>query len=371
MPPQDPNRRKSRIGPGLLRSIAVSGGPSQQQQQQQQQSQGPNDALNSLFSSMRQDQDSTLNPLRRSQHQYHHSSETNNDSGQEANQQQPHDPASFVHFQPLSVEIADPIDKLSVAVDQLVEKMAIVADIHAGLAYFNESFGSLLYGLKMNAANVDWAEAPTKLSFERQEKREIETAIFQQQQEELEQIRRQHILEQEQEQERQRLEVERQAEERLRAAMQQNNNINNSASSGNRQRRPVGASAKAKVMSGISRIPAARVKQPPSAMSGGASRVGQGGGVRKLAGRIVMKKVAEKLPLRYREEPHSGPIEAIMRSLGDNMEGQQLPDLVSVAGVARHKCNDYLQLLVQAKEIVRTNNKGIVYTLNPARYPSR
>lgn len=60
-----------------------------------------------------------------------------------------------------------------------------------------------------------------------------------------------------------------------------------------------------------------------------------------------------------------------MRSLGENMEGLQLPDLVHVAGVARHKCNDYLQLLVQSKEIVRNNSKGIVYTLNPARYPSR
>lgn len=89
------------------------------------------------------------------------------------------------------------------------------------------------------------------------------------------------------------------AEERLKAAMQHNNN---SASTGNRQRRPAGVPAQAKVMSGISRIPSARVKQPPSAMSGGASRVGQGGGVRKLTGRIVMKKVAEKLPLRYREE---------------------------------------------------------------------
>jgi len=60
-----------------------------------------------------------------------------------------------------------------------------------------------------------------------------------------------------------------------------------------------------------------------------------------------------------------------MRSLGEHMEGQQLPDLVAVAGVARHKCNDYLNLLVQVKEIIKTTNKGIVFSLNPDRYPSR
>lgn len=61
-------------------------------------------------------------------------------------------------MQPISKGLEDPVERLCFAVDQLVEKMAVVADIHAGLANFNESFGSLLYGLKMTATNVDWTE---------------------------------------------------------------------------------------------------------------------------------------------------------------------------------------------------------------------
>lgn len=61
-------------------------------------------------------------------------------------------------MQPISKGLEDPVERLCFAVDQLVEKMAVVADIHAGLANFNESFGSLLYGLKMTAINVDWTE---------------------------------------------------------------------------------------------------------------------------------------------------------------------------------------------------------------------
>ena len=157
--PQDSSRRKSRIGPGLLRSIGVSSGTGTltagaTTAATTTTTSGPGtgiggDAPNTLFSSIRQD--SETNPLRRSQRQHH--SLDNAESGAEAPQE-----ASFAHFQPISKEIADPVDRLCVAVDQLVDKMAIVADIHAGLAYFNESFGSLLYGLKMNAANIEWAE---------------------------------------------------------------------------------------------------------------------------------------------------------------------------------------------------------------------
>ena len=70
-------------------------------------------------------------------------------------------------------------------------------------------------------------------------------------------------------------------------------------------------------------------------------------------------------------QPHRGPIEAIMRSLSENIEGRTLPDLVAVAGVARHRCNEYLGVLIHAKEVIKTSQKGVVFSLNPDRYPSR
>ncbi|KAF9088332.1 hypothetical protein BGX23_007433 [Mortierella sp. AD031] len=281
---------------------------------------------------------------------------------------------------PISKGLEDPVERLCFAVDQLVEKMAVVADIHSGLANFNESFGSMLYGLKMTAANVEWSEAPTKRSFERQEQRDAEAIILQQQQEELEKIRRQQIQEKERELERQRQEAERLEAERTRATLASlhnsnsgNNNQNSSNSHGSRIKRP-GVSMTA-ATAGASRIPPRRVQgtsrvNSNQATAAGASRVGSGG-VRKLAGKLVMKRMADRLPLRYRDEPHRAPIEAIMRSLAENIEGQTLPDLVAVAGVARHRCNEYLGVLVHAKEVVKTSQKGVVFSLNPDRYPSR
>lgn len=60
-----------------------------------------------------------------------------------------------------------------------------------------------------------------------------------------------------------------------------------------------------------------------------------------------------------------------MRSLAEHVEGQTLPELVAIAGVIRHRCNEYLSVLVQAKEVVKSNQKGVVFLLNPDRYPSR
>ncbi|KAG0380727.1 hypothetical protein BGX24_005845 [Mortierella sp. AD032] len=199
--PQDNNmnRRKSRIGPGLKHSIGA-GGPSSVAQV-------------------------ALSPM-----------------------------------QPISKVLEDPVERLCLAVDQLVEKMAVVADIHAGLANFNESFGSLLYGLKMTAANVEWTEAPTKRSFERQEQREAEAIILQQQQEELEKIRHQQIMEKEREMERQRQEVERLEAERARAAMtslHNSNSQNSGGNSGSRLKRPGTVTSAA---AGTSRIPPRRVQ---------------------------------------------------------------------------------------------------------------
>ncbi|KAF9167910.1 hypothetical protein BGX20_011464, partial [Mortierella sp. AD010] len=132
-----PHRRKSRIGPGLLLKRSVGPGGS---------STGPTDVTN-LFSSIRNDQDA--HPLRRSQHQY---------PQDQSPDQQPQLHVSLSQSQSISDVLEDSIDQLCMAVDELVDKMAIVADIHAGLANFNESFGAFLYGLKMNAGNIEWTE---------------------------------------------------------------------------------------------------------------------------------------------------------------------------------------------------------------------
>ncbi|KAF9916797.1 hypothetical protein BX616_002793 [Lobosporangium transversale] len=369
-------RRKSRIGPGLFfrRSIGPNGGGGIT----------PTETNNLLRNSLRHDhssQDTLL--FRRSQHQYQQellSTSAGAGTGEgttsllhsEPNvlQHQSHQSnTTLTQSRSISEVLENPIDQLCTAVDQLVEKMEVVADIHAGLANFNETFGAFLYGLKINAGNVKWTEAPTKQSFERMEQREAEAIMLQQQQEELERIRTQQLLEQEQERERQRIEAERQEAERIKASLPSLHNGRNRAIQKmneqdlNRQRRPV--------TNGRATAPASRIPARPKATTPGASRVGNGGAIRKLAGKVNMKRMIERLPLRYRNEPHRGFIETIMRSLSEHIEGQTLPELVALTNLVRHRCNEYLGVLIHAKEVVRNNQKGVVFSLNPDRYPSR
>ncbi|KAI7819053.1 hypothetical protein BC939DRAFT_531526 [Gamsiella multidivaricata] len=103
--------------------------------------------------------------------------------------------------------------------------------------------------------------APTKRSFERMEQREAEVVM-----------------------------------------LQQHHDDENNRRDASRQRRSgttgVGLGAKGKGIT-VPRIPAR-----PNSSNAGASRVGAGGAVRKLVRKLIMKRMAERLPLRYRNELH-------------------------------------------------------------------
>ncbi|KAG0228407.1 hypothetical protein BGX31_006576 [Mortierella sp. GBA43] len=341
IPPDASHRRKSRIGPGVLPKRSI----------------GPfADSGQILFGSIRPEQEG--NPLHRSLQRHQQ-----DEPGSSDHQQQ----EVVAPFASISQELEDPINQLTDVFGRFVEKLESVADINAKLAQFNESFGAFLYGLKMNAENVEWTEAPTKQSFERMEQREAEAIMLQQQQEELERIRQRQLQEQEQEKERQRIEAEKLEEERLKAALSshQNNQSNHQTGQGRQRQQTLVTVVKGRG------IPASRIPARPNTTNSGPSRVGPGGAVRKLAGKVVMKRMVERLPLRYREEVHRVPIEAIMQSLSEHVDGQTLPELVAVANVVRHRCNEYLGVLVHAKEVVKSNQKGVAFKLNPDRYPSR
>lgn len=87
------------------------------------------------------------------------------------------------------------------------------------------------------------------------------------------------------------------------ASLNSGGNQSGSGSSyGSRLKRPGTTTAAA---AGTSRIPPRRVqgtsRSNNQGTNAGASRSGSGG-VRKLAGKLVMKRMAERLPLRYRDE---------------------------------------------------------------------
>ncbi|KAF9584389.1 hypothetical protein BGW38_006637 [Lunasporangiospora selenospora] len=422
------NRRKSRIGPGFLLKRSTDDGDTNSSTAQGGSSLAT-DVSQLLFGSIRHasvhagGSSGDLDSFRRSQQKQSYSHRSDGLITDPFFQQQQQQQQSGQHRQEeelseqqiarlnsISKDVRDPVAKLSEAVDQLVDKMSVVSEIHLGLANFNESFGALLYGLKVASSNIEWTEAPTKESFERQEQRDTEVALLQKQQEELEYIRQQQLrIEREQEQARQqqeeeeaeRLEAEHAKAEMIatrRASANPRNALksigNSTNASGNRMntgipraaggvtkiRRPTaglaGKSASSTVYGGSggganqSRTPPRRVAS--TSLVAGPSRVGSGGQVRKMAGKLVMKRMADRLPIKYRDEPHRTPIEAIMRTLAENIEGLYLPEVVPVTNVPRHRCNEYLSVLSHAKEVVKSSGqKGVLFALNPDRYPSR
>ncbi|KAG0267846.1 DASH complex subunit dam1 [Actinomortierella ambigua] len=292
-----------------------------------------------------------------------------------------------------------PLDRLCDAMNQLVDKMTAVATIHMDLANFNESFGALLFGLKMNASNIEWTEAPTKESFERQEQREREMELMQEQQKELERIRQQQFeLEQQRVAERREQERLAMEEHQRQLAAQRRLEADNSSpfASSSRSRiprtggatqgrpssrpglsrpiRPVTpSSSSTQQQSGAMRARTGRALPSSSSSSSNmvsTSRVGVAGQVRKVKGRVVMKRMLDRLPLKYREEPHRSVLVAIMASLEEHEQGQALPDLTAVSGVTRQRCNEYLGVLIQAREVSRSNQRGVAFVLNPDRYPT-
>lgn len=161
----DANRRKSRLATSLFkRSFGAGGILARSTLGSNHTSTTPTTAgsENILFGSIRnQGSSSDQNPFRRSimRANSNDMSQSQPPQQQQLNQQQVSLPLTEVR--PISKELEDPIATLCVAVDQLVEKMTVVADIHKGLASFNESFGSFLYGLQMNASTVEWSEVST------------------------------------------------------------------------------------------------------------------------------------------------------------------------------------------------------------------
>ncbi|CAG8601873.1 8659_t:CDS:2 [Paraglomus brasilianum] len=76
------------------------------------------------------------------------------------------------------------------------------------------------------------------------------------------------------------------------------------------------------------------------------------------------------LPLKYREQqPHRNNMELMVKLLVTNPEGLYMQEFVRQTTMPRVRCNEYLNALVHAKEVVKINRKGQLFRLDPVKYP--
>jgi hypothetical protein len=105
---------------------------------------------------------------------------------------------------------------------------------------------------------------------------------------------------------------------------------------------------------------------PPKAAAPRTTKVHKKGILKKPV--FPVDRVLAKLPVRYQNPPHYGMMDLIVRTLHDTPEGMYLYDLIKLTGCPRVKCTEYMTALVNAKIMLKSNKKGILYQFDTAHH---
>ncbi|KAJ2878919.1 DASH complex subunit dam1 [Coemansia asiatica] len=83
------------------------------------------------------------------------------------------------------------------------------------------------------------------------------------------------------------------------------------------------------------------------------------------------RKITDLLPSRFKDQPHKGMIEQILKELNLNRDGMYAHEIVRDVGggLNRSKCMDYMNALVHTEAVVRVNKKGHLFYLDPEKFP--
>ncbi|KAJ1879103.1 DASH complex subunit dam1 [Coemansia sp. RSA 1722] len=114
------------------------------------------------------------------------------------------------------------------------------------------------------------------------------------------------------------------------------------------------------------------------------SGVSKGGAAERGKKRVVIKtgmkrrkpvfqtrRITDLLPSRFKDQPHKGVIELILKELNLNRDGMYAHEIVRDVGggLNRNKCMDYMNALVHTESVVRVNKKGHLFYLDPEKFP--
>ncbi|KAJ2556497.1 DASH complex subunit dam1 [Coemansia sp. RSA 1694] len=95
------------------------------------------------------------------------------------------------------------------------------------------------------------------------------------------------------------------------------------------------------------------------------------GGVKRRKAVFQTRRITDLLPSRFKDQPHKGVIEQILKELNMNREGLYAHEILRDVGggLTRNKCADYMNALVQTDAVKRVNKKGHLFFLDPEQFP--
>ncbi|PWN18466.1 hypothetical protein BCV69DRAFT_314661 [Microstroma glucosiphilum] len=279
---------------------------------------------------------------------------------------------------PLSF-LEGPLGNLADETSILSSNLAELAEIYEALNVFNEGFGGFVYGLKVAAYCIEWAEAPQEENFENAKERE---AAF---------IRDQALLP---------TTSPYSPAHNTALASGSGTGYNNPADQTYVTQDEISFEA-ATAPPGRSRTTTPKKNSTPvlkSAMKKGTTSVGAGttgktgagagatgaaaaGGAVKPKITLAQKKKREKyaeeiietLPLEYRSNDPAArrlALAVLMALIAAGPHGARMADIVKPPELPQVKVNKCLMALERAKHLVKVSNNGVVYSLDPARHPT-
>ncbi|CAD6885865.1 unnamed protein product [Tilletia controversa] len=242
----------------------------------------------------------------------------------------------------------------------LQSNLEAVNSIHEALGVFGENFSMYLYGLKMNAFCVEWAEAPTEENFERaDETQDLLRAQREQQSSILSGVSYSTF-----------------------AAPQDTGSVSfdggSVPGSVSQEFEEPSAEPARRTSTGAAspRAPAAGTKGSASSATGGGTAVKKPGQITVGQKKQRLKFAAdiiETLPLEYRSgrdpKPRKIAETVILALIAAGPSGVRSMEIVSPPDLPQGKVNMTLLALVKAKHALRTSSNGVVFSLDPARHP--
>ncbi|KAK9896433.1 hypothetical protein P389DRAFT_180216 [Cystobasidium minutum MCA 4210] len=244
------------------------------------------------------------------------------------------------HLAPAFAELAETIEDLAVNLEALDA-------INQSLDDFNESFAGLLLGLRANAYTSEFPEAPTLRNFTLDKERQARLA-------------------KQAEEEEEQAEAARQAEETRREQEEEMERQSNAHPDD-------------------TFVTQAGGNEGPPPPRGGTTARGRGRGraVASGGGKTAAHKQKDQLikfaqpiistmPIDFREkQPQRNDAETVIGALRTHPDGLHMQELVKMYPlIPQHRINDCLLALVRAKHAIKVTSKGLLYRLDPMKYPA-
>ncbi|KAJ1963158.1 DASH complex subunit dam1 [Dispira parvispora] len=86
---------------------------------------------------------------------------------------------------------------------------------------------------------------------------------------------------------------------------------------------------------------------------------------------VVIRKIIDDLPVKFRDPPHRGYTEATLKCLFKTRDGLYLHELIREVGISKIRAVEYLNGLATAGHVVKLSRKGLLFMLNPQKYPKK